>query len=249
MALKGKIALVTGGGGAIGGAVCRRLAKSGARVAVCDLSQDAASGVAGEIGGLALKMDVASTSSVSDAVAQAESELGPLNILVNCAGIDEFGLFLDSSEESWDRIISVNLRGVIATCHAVAPGMVERRSGRIVNIASEAGRVGSSGEAVYSAAKGGVIAFTKALARELARYEVACNVVSPGPVDTPLLQKMEEDMGEKGRKIKEAMIRAVPLRRVGRPEEIAAAVHFLAGDEASFITGETLGVSGGLAMV
>ncbi len=249
VSFEGKFALVTGGGGAIGGAVCRRLSESGVRVAVCDLGEEAASGVAGEVGGLALKMDVASTSSVRDAVARAESELGSLDILVNCAGIDEFGLFLDSSEESWDRILAVNLRGVIATCHAVAPGMVERKRGRIVNIASEAGRVGSSGEAVYSAAKGGVIAFTKALARELARFEVACNVVSPGPVDTPLLDKMEEDMGEKGRKIKEAMIRAVPLRRVGRPEEIAVVVHFLAGDDASFITGETVGVSGGLAMV
>lgn len=240
---------MTGGGGGIGSATCRKLAEAGASVAVTDLSREATAPVAEEIDGLALEMDVTDTSSVGTAVKEAESELGTLDVLVNCAGFDEFAFFVDTDESMWDRVIAINLRGVIATCHAVAPGMIERQSGRIVNVASEAGRVGSSGEAVYSAAKGGVIAFTKSLARELARANVACNTVSPGPVDTPLFNKLEKDLGEKGRKIQDAMIRAVPYQRLGRPEEIAAVIVFLASDEASFITGETVGVSGGLAMV
>lgn len=249
MRLEGSNALVTGGAGGIGRATCRRLAAEGAKVAVVDLDKTAADKVAAEIMGCGLEIDVTSTSSVNRAVAEAESRLGPLDILVNNAGTDEFAFFLDTDEGMWDRILSVNLRGVIATTHAVLPGMVERGAGRIVNVASEAGRVGSSGEAVYSAAKGGVIAFTKAVAREVARANVACNAVAPGPVDTPLFHNLERDLGEKGKKLMDAMVKAVPYRRVGRPEEIAAAVVFLASDDASFITGQTLGVSGGLAMV
>lgn len=249
MGLEGSNALVTGGAGGIGRATCRRLAAEGARVAVADLDEKAADELAAQIGGCGVQVDVTSTSSIERAIAEAESGLGLLDILVNNAGTDEFAFFLDTDEEMWDRILAVNLRGVIAVTHSVLPGMVERGRGRIVNVASEAGRVGSSGEAVYSAAKGGVIAFTKAVAREVARANVACNAVAPGPVDTPLFHKIERDLGEKGKKLMDAMIKAVPYRRIGRPEEIAAAVAFLAGDDASFITGQTLGVSGGLAMV
>lgn len=246
--MTGKRALVTGGGGGIGAATCRRLAAEGAKLAVCDLDIDSAGKVAAEIGARSYRMDVTDVDSVRDVVNQVESEVGPLDILVNNAGMDEFALFVDTDEEMWQRIIAVNLMGVFAVTHAVLPGMVERQSGRIVNVASEAGRVGSSGEAVYSAAKGGVIAFTKSIAREVARHKIACNAVAPGPVDTPLFHKIERDMGEGGRKIMDAMVKAVPYRRAGQPEEIAAAVAFLASDDASFITGQTLGVSGGLAM-
>jgi 2-hydroxycyclohexanecarboxyl-CoA dehydrogenase len=247
--LDGRIALVTGGAGGIGAATSRRLAAEGATVAVTDLKVDAAGEVASEIGGRAYELDVSSTESVRAAVQAAESELGPLDVLVNNAGYDEFGFFVNTDEAMWDRVLGVNLRGVIAVTHAVLPGMQERRGGRIVNVASEAGRVGSPGSGIYSAAKAGVIGLTKAVAAESARYGVACNAVAPGPIETPLLMAAPEALGDLGKRLVEGMVGKTVMRRLGQPDEVAAAIAFLASDDASFITGQTLGVSGGLGMI
>ena len=178
-------------------------------------------------------------------VRQAEAELGPIDVLVNNAGWDQVGRFVDSDPATWDRVLAINLRGQIACAHAVLPGMLERRRGRIICVASDAGRVGSSGEVVYSAAKGGVIAFAKALAREVARWQITVNCVAPGPTDTPFLDAFRQAGDER---IVEAMVKATPLRRLARPEEIAGAIAYLASEEAAFITGQTLSVSGGLTM-
>jgi 2-hydroxycyclohexanecarboxyl-CoA dehydrogenase len=249
MRLEGRIALVTGGASGIGAATCRRLAGEGARVAVTDMNLEGAHDVASELDGAAFELNVTSTDSIGAAVSAVEDELGPVDILINNAGYDEFGFFVKSEEAMWDRVLGVNLRGVIAVTHAVLPGMQERRRGRIVNVASEAGRVGSSGSAVYSAAKGGVIGFTKAVAREGARYGITCNAVAPGPIETPLLMAAPEALGDVGKKLVETMVGSTVLRRLGQPDEVAAAITFLASDDASFVTGQALGVSGGLAMI
>ena len=249
MRLEGRIALVTGGGSGIGAATSRRLAAEGARVAVTDLNPGTAQSVAAELDGAAYELDVRSTASIAAAVAAAERDLGPLDVLVNNAGYDEFGFFARTDEGMWDRVLAVNLRGTIAVSHAVLSGMQERRRGRIVNVASEAGRVGSRGSAIYSAAKAGVIGFTKTLAREAARYEVTANAVAPGPIETPLLMAAPEALGEMGQRLVDGMVGATQLRRLGQPDEVAAAIAFLASDDASYVTGETLGVSGGLGMV
>jgi 2-hydroxycyclohexanecarboxyl-CoA dehydrogenase len=249
MRLEGKIALVTGGASGIGAATCRRLAAEGARVAVCDVNMEGAREVASDVDGLALEMDVRDTASVREAVTGTESDLGPLSLLVNNAGTDEFGFFKDTDEELWRRVIDINLIGVMRATHAVLPGMLERGGGRIVNIASEAGRVGSSGSAAYSAAKGGVISFTKTVAREGARFGVLCNAIAPGPIDTPLLNRAPAELGELGQKVVDVMVRSTAVRRMGSPDEIASVVAFLCSDDASYITGQALGVSGGLAMI
>src|SRR5919202_586533 len=249
MRLEGRTALVTGGAGGIGAATCRRLAAEGATVAVTDLELDGAREVAAEIGGRAYELDVRSTASIRAAVDAAEADLGPLDVLVNNAGYDEFGFFVNTDEEMWDRVLAVNLRGVIAVTHALLPRMQERRRGRIVNVASEAGRVGSHGSGVYSAAKAGVIGLTKAVAREAARYGVTCNAVAPGPIETPLLMGAPEQLGELGQRLVETMVGSTALRRIGKPDEVAATIAFLASDDASYTTGQALGVSGGLAMI
>jgi 2-hydroxycyclohexanecarboxyl-CoA dehydrogenase len=244
-----RTALVTGGASGIGAATCRRLAAEGARVAVTDLNLEGARAVADQVDGAAFELDVRSTDSIAAAVSAAESELGPLDILVNNAGYDEWAWFTDTDADLWDRVLAVNLRGVIAVTHAVLPGMQERRRGRIVNTASEAGRVGSSGSAVYSAAKAGVIGFTKTIAAENGRYRITCNAVAPGPIETPLLMAAPAELGDVGKRIVETMIRSTTLRRLGLPDEVAAAITFLASDDASYITGQSLGVSGGLARI
>jgi 2-hydroxycyclohexanecarboxyl-CoA dehydrogenase len=249
MRLEGRTALVTGGASGIGAATCRRLAGEGARVAVTDMNAAGAREVAGETGGMPYELDVRDGESIAAAVAAATDELGPIDILVNNAGYDEFGFFVNSDPDMWDRVLAVNLRGVIAVTHAVLPGMQERRRGRIVNVASEAGRVGSSGSGIYSAAKAGVIGFTKAVAREAARYGVTCNAVAPGPIETPLLMAAPEALGEIGQKLVDTMVGSTVLRRLGQPDEVAAAITFLASDDASYVTGQALGVSGGLAMI
>jgi 2-hydroxycyclohexanecarboxyl-CoA dehydrogenase len=248
MRLEGHTALVTGGASGIGAACCRRLAAEGAHVAVCDLKLDAARETAAGIDGEAFEMDVTDRPSVERAVAEAERTLGPTTLLVNNAGTDEFGFFKDTDEEVWERILGVNLVGVIRTTHTVLPGMIVRGAGRIVNVASEAGRVGSSGSAVYSAAKGGVIAFTKTIAREGGRFGITCNAIAPGPIDTPLLRRAEE-LGPIGRKVIDTMVGSTLLRRMGTPDEVAATIAFLCSDDASYVTGQTLGVSGGLALI
>ena len=221
--------VVTGAAGGIGSAICRRLAADGFEVIATDLE------------GADRRLDITDAA----AAAALADELGEVDVLVNNAGWDRVMPFLDTDPELWERVIRVNLLGPVGVTHAFARGMAERKRGRIVNIASDAGRVGSSGEVVYSAAKGGVIAFTKGVARELARYNINVNCVCPGPTETPMLDIFE---GERGQRIIEAMVKAVPFRRLAQPDEIAAAVAFLAGDDAAYITGQTLSVSGGLTM-
>jgi 2-hydroxycyclohexanecarboxyl-CoA dehydrogenase len=244
MRLEGRSALVTGGAKGIGEAIVRRLVAEGARVWIGDIDTDGGERVAAETGAESVRLDVTDPESARAAVETA----GRLDVLVNNAGMDEFGFFTDTTPEMWERVIAVNLKGVLACTGAVLPGMQEAGYGRIVSIASEAGRVGSKGSAVYSAAKGGVIAFTKTIARENARFGITANAIAPGPIETPLLKRANE-LGEIGERIIETMKRGTQLRRLGQPEEVAAAVAFLAAEEASYVTGETLGVSGGLGMV
>ena len=230
-----RTALVTGAARGIGRAVADQLAADGMRVAACDVIE----------GPGIVPMDVTDSASVDAAVERAEKELGPVEVLVNNAGWDELRLFLDTDEELWDRVIEINYKGCLRTTHRVLPGMVERGWGRVVNIGSDAGRVGSSMESVYAGAKGGVIAFTKTIAREAARKGVTANVVCPGPTRTPMLEGMADAGGEK---LVDSLTRAVPMKRLGEPEDIAAAVAFFASERASFVTGQTLSVSGGLTM-
>jgi 2-hydroxycyclohexanecarboxyl-CoA dehydrogenase len=250
MDLSGKVAVVTGAARGIGAAIAAELARQGAAVAIWDLDKTAAAEMAASLAAehgskaIGVAVDIADRPSVDAGVGAVEQQLGPIDVLVNNAGIDVIKPFLDSDEGEWDRIIAINLKGTILCCHRVAPGMVERGHGAIVNIGSDAGRVGSSGEAVYSATKGGVIAFTKTLARELAAKGVRVNCVCPGPTDTALLAQV----AEVSQKLYDSLARAIPLRRIGQPGDIAPAVAFLASDAAGFITGQTLSVSGGLTM-
>jgi len=244
MRLEGRSALVTGGAKGIGAAIARRFAAEGAQVTIGDVDTDGAERVAAEAGAEAVALDVTDPQSAQAAVERT----GALDVLVNNAGMDEFGFFTDTDPELWERVLAVNLKGVLACTSAALPGMQEAGYGRIVNIASEAGRVGSKGSAVYSAAKGGVIAFTKTIARENARFGITANAIAPGPIDTPLLRRATE-LGELGERIVETMKGATQAGRLGEPEEVAAAVAFLASEEAAYVTGETLGVSGGLGMV
>ncbi|MBW8793444.1 MAG: glucose 1-dehydrogenase [Streptomyces sp.] len=251
MSVRDKVALVTGAGRGIGEAIADRLAARGAAVAVCDLDPSAADKVAAQLAerygvrATGVGADISDSGAVRAAVARVSAALGPVEVLVNNAAVDVIGRFVDSDEETWDRIIAVNLRGTITMTRAVLDPMIERGFGRIVHIASDAGRVGSSGEVVYSATKGGVIAFGKALAREVARHGITVNSVCPGPTDTALLGQV----AEYSQKMYYATVRAIPLRRVAQPAEIAGAVAFLVSDDAAYLTGQTLSVSGGLTMV
>jgi 2-hydroxycyclohexanecarboxyl-CoA dehydrogenase len=244
MRLEGRKALVTGGAGGIGAATARRLAAEGAEVVVADTNLDGAKQVAAEISADAVELDVTDLDSAKAAVEGA----GGVDILINNAGTDEFGFFHQTTPEQWDKVIDVNLKGVLHCTFAVLPAMQEAGYGRIVNVASEAGRVGSKGSSVYSAAKGGVISFTKVMAREGARFGINVNGIAPGPIETPLLMQALE-FGEIGEKIIENMKAGTQLRRMGKPDEVAAAIAFLASDDASYVTGEILGVSGGMGMV
>jgi 2-hydroxycyclohexanecarboxyl-CoA dehydrogenase len=250
MSLSGQVALVTGGARGIGAAVAAALAEAGAAVAVGDVDEAGALDTAARVGKehgtatLGIGMDVTDRAGVDRAIASIERELGPLTVLVNNAGIDVIKPFRESTPDEWERIIDVNLMGTFHCCQAALVGMTARGEGAIVNFASDAGRVGSSGEAVYSATKGGVIAFTKTLAREVARSGVRVNCVSPGPTDTALLAQVAEASPN----LRDALARSIPMRRIGEPADLAPAVVFLAGDGARFITGQTLSVSGGLTM-
>jgi 2-hydroxycyclohexanecarboxyl-CoA dehydrogenase len=244
MRLEGRKALVTGGAGGIGAAIAARLAAEGAEVWVGDIDVDGARRVAGEIAGHAVELDVTDL----DAARAAVEATGGLDVLVNNAGTDEFGFFPQTTPEQWQRVIAINLNGVLNCTAAALPGMQAAKYGRIVNISSEAGRVGSKGSAIYSAAKAGVIGFTKVIARENGRYGITANAIAPGPIETPLLMGAKA-LGEMGEKLIENMKSQTQLRRLGQPDEVAAAVAFLASEDATFITGETLGVSGGLGMV
>ncbi len=250
--LIGKTVIVTGGGGGIGGATCVRFAAEGAKVAVFDMNLDAARKVVDRIataGGqaAAFKCDITNRAEVEAAVAGAEAQLGPIDVLVNNAGWDIFKPFTKTEPAEWDKLIAINLTGALHMHHAVLPGMVQRKAGRIVNVASDAARVGSSGEAVYAACKGGLVALSKTLAREHARHGITVNVVCPGPTDTALLAGVVEGAGNP-EKLIEAFTKAIPLGRLGKPEDLAGAIAFLGSDDASFITGQVLSVSGGLTM-
>ncbi len=247
-----RVALVSGGGRGIGRATAHALAARGFAVGVGDILADARAEVERELAGaggraLAVALDVTDGGAVAAAVATVEERLGPVEVLVNCAGWDEFRSFLDTDEEFWRRVIAVNYEGCLRTTRTVLGGMVERGWGRIVNISSDAARVGSSQEAVYAGAKAAVIGFTKTIARESARHGVTANVVCPGPTDTDMLRAMSRAAPDAERMI-DSLTRAVPMRRLGRPEDAAAAVAFLASEEAGYITGQTLSVSGGLTM-
>lgn len=246
----GRVAVVTGAARGIGAAIAHALGREGWAVAVADLDQASAAETAARVGEeagartLGVAVDIADTASVHEMVDRVAAGLGPATALVNNAGIDVIKPFVDSTEDEWDRIIAVNLKGTIACCRAVLDGMIERRAGRIVSIASDAARVGSTGEAVYSASKGGVVSFSKALAREVARHGITVNCVCPGPTETALLAQV----AAYSEKLYAGLARAIPLGRTAQPGDIAPAVAFLLSDGAGYITGQTLSVSGGLTM-
>ncbi|GBD25866.1 3-oxoacyl-[acyl-carrier-protein] reductase FabG [bacterium HR30] len=250
--LAGEIALVTGGASGIGRATAEKLAALGAQVVVADRNGDGAEHVAqllrdGGSAALAVMMDVTKRESVRAGIERARTILGPITILVSAAGWDRIQPFVENSPELWEQLIAVNLLGPIYVTREVIDDMIHARRGRLVFVSSDAARVGSSGEAVYSAAKGGLLSFAKTLARELARYQITANVVCPGPTETPLLDEVRSS--EAGAKIIAAMTKAIPLGRLAKPEEVAAAIAFFAMPEAGFITGQVLSVSGGLTMV
>jgi len=252
MELEGRVALVTGGGGGIGRAVSIALAGAGAKTAVADIARDNAEAVAGEIRklgieGLACVVDLTKKADVERTVSDVLGRFGQIDVLVNCQGWDRLAPFLETDEEFWERILAINFKSVLYTSKAVLPHMIARASGKIINIASDAGRVGSSWEAVYAGSKGAVIAFSKTLARELARHTINVNVVCPGMTETPLMDAIRKQSPQTA-KIVDAVVRATPFRRAARPEEIADAVLFFASPGADFITGQTLSVSGGLTM-
>jgi 2-hydroxycyclohexanecarboxyl-CoA dehydrogenase len=249
--LKDRTAVVTGGASGIGRAITQALAREGARVAVLDLDEGGARETAAAIersGGSAAahRIDITDVGAVDGAIDAVAARWGGLHVLVNCAGWDKPMPFVETTPEFWDKIIAVNLRGPLACTRAALRHMIKADYGKIVTIASDAGRVGSTGEAVYSAAKGGLIAFTKTVAREVARHHINVNCVCPGPSDTPLFQK---EFAEKSPKLAESLKRVIPWGRLGVPDDVAPAVVFLASDDAGFITGQTLSVSGGLTMV
>ena len=248
----GKTVIVTGGGGGIGGATCRRFASEGAQVAVFDMNLEAAEKVAADIratGGraTAFACNITDRAQVDAAVAATEAQLGPIAVLVNNAGWDIFKPFVKTVPDEWDKLIAINLTGALHMLHAVLPGMAARQYGRIVNVASDAARGGSSGEAVYAACKGGLVALSKTLAREHARQGITVNVVCPGPTDTALLAGVAEGARDPAKLI-EAFRSAIPLGRLGQGEDLASAIAFFGSDDAGFVTGQVLSVSGGLTM-
>ncbi|MGW0891167.1 SDR family NAD(P)-dependent oxidoreductase [Saccharopolyspora sp. NPDC002578] len=251
--MSNRVAFVTGGAQGIGEGISKTLGAQGFWVAVADLNVVRAKETAEAItsgGGKAIpvEVDVTDSGSVAAAVKAATDEFGPVEIVVNNAGFDDFMKFVDTTEDFWDRILDVNFKGALRVIKEAVPGMIDRGWGRVVNIGSDAGRVGSSLESVYSGAKGGIIAFTKTLAREVASKGVTANTVCPGPTDTPALRKFADSSGQDAEKVIGGMTKAVPMRRLAAPDDIAAAVSFFASDAAGYVTGQTLSVSGGLTM-
>ena len=244
--LNDKIVIVTGAGQGIGRGITEKLAAEGATVAVTDINETTAKQTATALGGnaIGIQTDVTSPDAVAAMVHRVHDEFARIDVLVNNAGWDRACPFVDSDRADWDRVIQINLYGVLNTSHAVLPIMAQQGFGSIVNIASDAGRVGSSGEAVYSAAKGGIIAFTKSIAREMARHKVNANAICPGPTDTALFASIGGD----DPKLRDALTRAIPMRRLAQPGDLANVVAFFASDEAAYVTGQTISVSGGLSM-
>jgi 2-hydroxycyclohexanecarboxyl-CoA dehydrogenase len=246
MSMKNKVAVVTGAASGIGRATAQLLADAGARVVVADI--DAAGG---EVAAAALReqgadavflpLDMTDSASITAFAATVQAQFGPVDVLVNGAGWGRTAPFWEGTDEFWDKLVALNFVGPMQLTKALLPAMIERASGRIVNVSSDAGRVGSLGETVYSGAKGGLIAFTKSLAREVARYQINVNCVCPGPTDTPLMAAVPE-------KVQEGLKKAIPFRRLAQPSEIAEAIVFFASDRASYVTGQVLSVSGGLTM-
>jgi len=250
--LNNKVAIVTGAARGIGSAIAARLAEGGAKVALLDINEEGLNNVAHGIkanGGEAkpFQFDITQSSEFPNLIDEIEHSIGPIHVLVNNVGWEKIAPFLSTDSALWDRIIDINLRGPIALTHQVLARMSPRGGGRVISIGSDAGRVGSSGEAVYSACKGGIIALGKTLAREFAQAGITVNTVCPGPTDTPLLEE-QLGHGEEAHRIYEGLKRAIPMKRLGKPEDIAGLVAFLASDEAAFITGQTISASGGLTM-
>ncbi|MBK7657499.1 MAG: glucose 1-dehydrogenase [Betaproteobacteria bacterium] len=248
----GKSVIVTGGGGGIGGAACQRFASEGAHVAVFDMNLVSAEKVAASItatGGKAqaFACDITQRDQVDAAIAATQAAFGSIDVLVNNAGWDIFKPFTKTVPAEWDKLIAINLVGALHMLHAVLPVMAAKGGGRVVNIASDAGRVGSSGEAVYAACKGGLISLSKTLAREHARHNITVNVICPGPTDTALLDGFKQGASNPD-KLMEAFAKAIPLGRIGQASDLAGSIAFMASDDAGFVTGQVLSVSGGLTM-
>ena len=248
--LEDKVAIITGGGSGIGAATSRLFAKEGAKVAVTDVDEAAAETVAKGLEAegrqaIAAKVDVTRKEEIDGVVRDVLARWGKIDILVNCAGTGDIGWFIDSDETMWDRVIAVNLKGTMLFAHAVLPTMIQHKYGKIINIASIAGKMGAGRQVAYSASKAGVSGFTKALAREVARYRINVNDICPGPVDTPMFAQMADTEAE----LQKKYVRGVPQRRMGRPEELAAAALFLASDDCEFVTGHSLVVDGGTTMI
>ena len=246
----GRVVLVTGAGSGIGAATARRFVAEGALVVLADINGDAAIAAARNLGGSALAVDLDATDvgAAKAAIVEAEAALGPLDVLVNNAGNGVMGMFVDTDPADWQRVIDANLRSTLACTYAALPGMLKRRRGAIVNVASEAGRGGVFAGATYAAAKAAVLGFTKSIALESANRGVRCNAVAPGPIDTPMLSGLIAQHGDAGAQVRQMMVDASRMRRAGTPDEVAAAIAFLASDDASYITGETVAVSGGVSM-
>jgi len=250
--LKGKTVILTGAGGGIGQALAVRFAEEGCRLALFDVNENAVEAAAQRVRGAGGTVtthvvDITDHDAVKAAVDAFAGEAGRIDVLVNNAGWDKFGLFLETKPDFWDKVIAINLKGPINLHHAVLPHMVKQKGGKIINVASDAGRVGSSGESVYAACKGGIIAFSKTIAREMARHGIKVNAVAPGPTDTALFHGFIGE-GEAGAKVHAALEKSIPLRRIAKPEDIVGTIVFLASEDADYVTGQVISVSGGLTM-
>jgi 2-hydroxycyclohexanecarboxyl-CoA dehydrogenase len=250
--LSGRRIILTGGASGIGRATALRLAEEGCIIGLLDLNAEGSAETVQRAAGLpgritATTADIADEAAVEEAVAAFEAAHGPVEGLANVAGWDVPIPFLETDRAFWDKVIRINLYGPLVMHHVVLRGMAARGFGRVVNVSSDAGRVGSSGESVYSACKGGLIAFTKTVAREMARKGVILNTICPGPTETPLFDNFRS-MSPDGGKIAEGLARAIPLRRLGQPEDYPGLIAFLLSDDAAYMTGQTISVSGGLTM-
>jgi 2-hydroxycyclohexanecarboxyl-CoA dehydrogenase len=252
MSLKGKTAVVTGGAKGIGRAIAKRLGQDGANLGILDIQQETADQTAADFQALGFKVralpcDVTDYDQVQAALAQVHREYGSLDILINNAGMDVSKFFIDTDQALWEKILKVNYWSFLNATHACLPYMIAQNSGNIVSLGSDAGRVGNSGEVLYCGTKAAIMASSKALARELARYNIRVNCVSPGPVQTDLLSGLHE--GEKGKKIMEAVAKMIPLKRLGQPEDVADVVAFFVSEDSRYLTGQVLSVDGGLTMI